>query len=84
MGPIEELVVRAWGIGVRIDAGDRGRPGEQSRKLLAALDDARRLQHCGQFGRGCGVRQEGGTCVCTCQRCPQPLRPLAGETTERK
>ena len=31
--------------------------------------------HCGQFGRGCGVRQEGGTCACTCSTCAKPLRP---------
>ena len=38
--------------------------------ILSVLDDARRLQgHCRRFGRGCGVLQEGGTCVCTCASC---------------
>ena len=37
---------------------------------MGDLDDARRLQgHCRRFGRGCGVLQEGGTCVCTCASC---------------
>ena len=26
-------------------------------------------EHCGLFGRGCGVLQEGGTCLCTCEKC---------------
>jgi hypothetical protein len=26
-------------------------------------------RHCRQFGRGCRLLQEGGTCVCTCSRC---------------
>lgn len=70
MGPIEELVLRAWGHGTRIDAGRHRMPDENADALLSVLDDARRLQgHCRRFGRGCGVLQEGGTCVCTCASC---------------
>jgi hypothetical protein len=36
-------------------------------------------KHCGKFGRGCGVRQEGGACVCTCPACTaQPPAPATG------
>ena len=36
-----------------------GRPGKNRRTLM----------HCRRFGRGCGLLQKGGTCVCTCSRC---------------
>ena len=43
MGPAEKLVVRAWGLGIRIDAGDRGKSDEHAKALLALLEEARRL-----------------------------------------
>ena len=43
MGPIEALVLRAWGRGIRIDAGDKGEVGEHSAALVAILDEARVL-----------------------------------------
>jgi hypothetical protein len=74
MGPIEDLVLRAWGLGVHIDATE---PRAHGVALVDLVCEARGLQgemkprpgHCLQFGRGCGMLQEGGQCVCTCQKC---------------
>ena len=44
MGVIEELVIRAWGLGARIDAADKNDPDAQAKSLVAVLDEARRLQ----------------------------------------
>lgn len=43
MGPIEELVLRAWGHGVRIDAGDAARPDAHAETLMSLLVEARRV-----------------------------------------
>lgn len=41
MGLVESLVVEAWGLGVRIDAGDAKRPETQANGLLALIARAR-------------------------------------------
>lgn len=43
MGPVEELMLRAWGHGIRIDAGDRGDPTGHAIGLASCLDEARKL-----------------------------------------
>lgn len=43
MGPIEQLVLRAWGLGVRVTEQEAGTQGEQSRSLREVLEQARQL-----------------------------------------
>lgn len=43
MGPIEQLVMRAWGLGVRVTEQEAGTQGEQSRSLREVLEQAREL-----------------------------------------
>jgi hypothetical protein len=43
MGPVEQLVLRAWGLGVRIGEAGAEKPGAQARSLGDVLDKAREL-----------------------------------------
>jgi hypothetical protein len=43
IGEVEALVLRAWGHGVRIDAGDKDNPEAHSKELLEILMKAREI-----------------------------------------
>ena len=46
---------------------------------LAVEGDGPLRGHCGQFGRGCGVLQEGGTCLCSCENCQPTAAAKCGD-----
>jgi hypothetical protein len=37
------------------------------------------MAHCRQFGTGCGVLQQAGSCVCVCSMCAPKIAALSDE-----
>jgi hypothetical protein len=71
IGPVEALVLKAWGHGIRIDAGDAGNPEGHSATLLAILDEARKLDNPGNRNGCLGCPMVNGECP-HCGNCDGP------------